>query len=279
LETERGIATRPQDKAEYEELLEAVKKLRDKLSLLFFARDKLFFHVCGNIEALYMIKIGALEYKLYELECKVMRIKRKIELIQTRLNRQEGVILTEIEAQLDAEYARYADKLRTLMNSLHNALRRRDAIELSKEEAVELKSLYRKIIKSLHPDLNPNVSEKQKKFFVNAAIAYKNADLPALKTIWTLLADDLPSDEDNFEDSAGLEELRLRRNCLKNQCDEMLRSIKTIRSSFPYNQRAFLRDERKMAVRAGELNDRIEKYREAYSEYEGKLNAILGRTG
>ena len=42
----------------------------------------------------YMLSLGHLEYKEYELHCAILRLKRKIELIQTKKNRQEKVIIS-----------------------------------------------------------------------------------------------------------------------------------------------------------------------------------------
>lgn len=260
---------------EYEELLEALKTLREKLSLLFLGRDELLSQECKNIEAEYMIKIGALEYKSFELECRVRRIQRKIELIRAKLNRGEGVVLTEIEARLDAEYAEYAEKLRVLTRALDDAFLRRNAKALSLKATMELKRLYRQIVKCLHPDLNPRVGEQEKKWFTNAMETYKNGDLPAMKTLWLLLADNVSSDENAFEECDSLEEMRARRDFLQNRHDALIQEIKTIKSSFPYNQKDFLRDEEKVAARAEELNGLAERHRQAYSEYERKLNAIL----
>ena len=43
----------------------------------------------------YMLALGAIEYKLFETQCKMLRLKRKIELIQAKLNRQEKPDISE----------------------------------------------------------------------------------------------------------------------------------------------------------------------------------------
>lgn len=263
---------------EYQALLEALTALRENLSLLFLERDALLSHTCKNIEAEYMIKIGALEYKNFELECRVRRIKRKIELIRAKLNRGEGVILTEIEARLDVEYAEYAEKLQALTSALDDAFLRRNAKPLPLKDMMELKKLYRQIVKQLHPDLNPRVGENERKWFANAACAHKNGDLPAMKTIWLLLAENISSDENSLEEGDSLEEMRGRRDFLQNRYDTLIQEIKTIKSSFPYNQKDFLRDEAKVAARVDELHGLAEQYRTTYAEYERKLNETLTST-
>lgn len=82
---------------EYLKLLEEIKQLKEDLASLYEERDELIYHICKNIETEYMSKIGVLEYKLYEFQCKILRIKRKIELYQQKINRQEKIDDSEIE--------------------------------------------------------------------------------------------------------------------------------------------------------------------------------------
>ena len=82
---------------EYEKLYNEVKKLQQEITDLLETRDELRYHICENIENAYILKIGILENKVYEFQCKILRIKRKIELIQAKINRQEIVFLVEID--------------------------------------------------------------------------------------------------------------------------------------------------------------------------------------
>jgi hypothetical protein len=99
-----------------------------------------------------------------------------------------------------------------------------------------------------------------------------------MKTIWLLLAENISSDENSLEEGDTLEEMRGRRDFLQNRYDTLIQEIKTIKSSFPYNQKDFLRDEAKVAARVDELNGLAEQYRTTYAEYERKLNETLTST-
>lgn len=74
---------------DFEKLKNEVEKIRTELSMLLLERDELQFVICRNIETAYMLKLGGLEYKAYEAQCTALRLKRKIELIQAKKNRQE----------------------------------------------------------------------------------------------------------------------------------------------------------------------------------------------
>ena len=167
----------------FEKLKSEVEKMRTELSMLLLERDELQFVICKNIETEYMLKLGSIEYKAYEAQCAALRLKRKIELIQAKKNRQEKVIISAIEETLDNEFAEYQKQLNEQIDKMNDALKRSKAEVLSDEDNKELKKLYRKIVKALHPDINPDVSEAQVQLFDNAVSAYKSGDLGTLRII------------------------------------------------------------------------------------------------
>ena len=81
---------------DYEKLKAEVDKLRAEISMLIYQRDELALVECKNLEMEYMLALGDLEYKAYELNCLVLRLKRKAEMIRARINRQEKIILSDI---------------------------------------------------------------------------------------------------------------------------------------------------------------------------------------
>ena len=168
---------------DFEKLKSEVEKMRTELSMLLLERDELQFVICKNIETEYMLKLGSIEYKAYEAQCAALRLKRKIELIQAKKNRQEKVIISTIEETLDNEFAEYQKQLDEQIDKMNDALKRSKAEVLSDEDNKELKKLYRKIVKALHPDINPDVSQAQVQLFDNAVSAYKNGDLGTLRII------------------------------------------------------------------------------------------------
>jgi len=135
---------------DFQKLKEEVEKLRIELSMLVLERDELRLVECKNIEMIYMLELGKLEYKVFEAQCVFLRLKRKVELIQAKKNRQEKIVLKQIEDVLDAEFAEFQKKLDEQINKINAAIERSRFDVLSDEEARELKKLYRRIIKALH---------------------------------------------------------------------------------------------------------------------------------
>ena len=258
---------------EYYALQEEIKKLRENLSQLFLRRDELVCHVCPNVQADYMLKVGAFEYKLYELDCMTARLRRKLELLRAALNRQESVDLTWIEQQLDIEFDAYNQELLRRMKDLDDALKQNEKDFLSEKDSVELKKLYRLLIKRLHPDVCHDRTEEQSRLFEHACAAYKNGDLATMRTIAMLLEKDIDFDEKYSP--LDLEKLRADVDILRKRCDKIAYEIKEIENSFPYDQIEFLRDDDRVAAYVREINEQIEVRKEVCSCYEQMIREIM----
>lgn len=63
---------------EYLKLIEEVKQLKKDIANLYEEKDELVYHICKIIEMEYITNIGVSEYKLYEFQCKVLRLKNRV---------------------------------------------------------------------------------------------------------------------------------------------------------------------------------------------------------
>lgn len=258
---------------EYAKLIEEIKQLKEDIASLYEERDELIYHVCKNIETDYMSRIGFLEYKLFEFQWEILRIKRKIELYQMKINRQEKPIEKEIEKQLDEEYKEYDEKLNRMSEELNEALERKNYGVLSEEDSLELKRIYRKLIKKLHPDLNEEYNEKDKTLLLQVKKAYENGDLETLRNLEILVSD--ISENENIE-IGEIDELRKSKEKYELIVKDLLKDIKKIKESFPYNQKEFLKSDILVNKKKDELKNEIDMCKEIYSELEEILKQIKG---
>ena len=259
---------------EYEKLIAEISEQKSQISVLLSERDEHRYHTCKNIEAEYMIKIGSLEYKAFEFYCKTLRIKRKIELIRAKLNRQEPVVLPLIEKQLDKEYAEYEQTLQDKLDTINEAMHRAGLTELSDEDSELLKKLYRQIVKKLHPDLNPDITESELDLFRSAVAAYENADLTIIKSI-AIVVDEITPGVNDFSLYDGLIELKAKKEQYLESQAGILAQIESIKKAFPYDQIDFLKDETAVKLLRNELQMEIEEERKAYQKYEAELKTML----
>ena len=257
---------------DFEKLKNEVEKMRTELSMLLLERDELQFVICKNIETEYMLKLGSIEYKAYEAQCAALRLKRKIELIQAKKNRQEKVIVSAIEETLDSEFAEYQKQLNEQIDKMNDALKRSKAEVLSDEDNKKLKKLYRKIVKALHPDINPDVSETKVDLFDNAVQAYKNGDLNTLRIIGEMVGNS-PLPEQHKD---ALTQLNKEKERLQNLLKAIRDSIEQIKSEYPYTMKEIIEDEEQTEQKKKELENFLSQYNELISIYKAKIEEMIG---
>lgn len=248
-----------------------IEKLRTEISMLLLERDELRLVICKNIETAYMLALGGLEYKAFELNCSVLRLKRKIDLIQAKKNRQEKVELSSIEKILDKEFAQYQQQLDEQINKMNEALDHSMKRILNDEETKEIKKLYRSVVKALHPDLHPDVTPAQLQLFQNAVQAYEDGDLNSLRIIAEMVTE--PVIPEQTEDALSLlvkDKERLAK------CLEQIRvQISAIKLQYPYTMKDLIEDPEQIAEKRAELEQTIVELKEVYDYYAARLKEML----
>lgn len=256
---------------DFQKLKEEVDKLRIELSMLVLEKDELCLVECKNIEMIYMLELGSLEYKAFEAQCVFLRLKRKAELIQAKKNRQEKIVLSQIENTLDDEFAEFQKKLDDQVKRMNTAIERSHYDVLSDEETKELKKLYRRIVKTLHPDINLNLTQAQLDMFNNAVNAYENGDLSTLRIINEMITE--PILPDYHMDAIA--QLVKEKERLIDLIKTVKEKIEKIKSEFPYTVKELINDPKKIAVRKTELKSIIYQYEEAIAAYKSHIAEML----
>jgi len=257
---------------EYDDLLSLIQKLETELSELVYDRDRLLYHICPKLQTEYMLSVGKLEYAVFEYQCKILRTKRKIDIIQAFLNREQPYNIAEIEIQLDREYRKYTGKLLEKQKEIESARLKNSSYgkPLTEEETTELKKLYTLIVKKLHPDINPNTTEDQHNQFVDAVNAYKNANLSELRIIYLLLEKTTVTETVN-----SIDKLITKKELLLNEKKYLFDEIQKIKETFPYSVKDLLQDKEKLQHKIDELSKLLTEYKEQYDNIENRLQSML----
>ena len=124
--------------------------------------------------------------------------------------------------------------------------------------------MYRIIVKKLHPDINPFVTEHEKDLFVKAQAAYDLYDLTTLNTILLSLGVN-----DSSADVAPID-LKAQVATLEEHVSKLKDLIASLEMQFPFNYRFELADDAWVTAEQQQLEDdmavlAIEKKK--YSEY------------
>jgi len=239
--------------------------LREEVVHLLSEAHDLVHTVKPNLMAIYQTKVGIWELKQFKLQCQAARLKRKVELIQACLNQGRWPDLEAIEAQLEEEFRAWEHKIRMESQRLAAAEERLCHL-LSSEDDFELKKLYYRLVKKLHPDLNTELTEEQRRLWLRVQDAYEAGDIDELKAL-TLLADKNPP---TLSSVNSLERLTAEQQTLDKQIQRLLKEIETIESRPPLTMRSELFDD-------GWVQNRCETIQTTITELQQRCNGLNER--
>lgn len=145
-----------------------------------------------------------------------------------------------------------------------------------KSRSDEIKALYRKIVKALHPDANPNQPKEEKEMYLEAVTAYNEGDLDKLRKIAAMIDSGSFDESGNIiNDEENLESLREIIEYLKAGIESLENEIYNIKNSFPYTMKEFLSDEKAVADRKLELLNILKETSEIVVELENRMDEML----
>ena len=250
-------------------LREEIARLRASLTALLLQKDDLLLIQCKRIEAAYLRRFGALELKVYECWCDCLRAKRKAKMIRACRNRRAEANLEEIETALDEDLAQYREELTNRFRRVEGVMERREGPGLSQRGQKELKELYRKAVKALHPDLHPQEEQEQAKTLDQAMRAYRAGDIETLRTICDSLE---PTPE---VAASTLDELRAEAKRLKAGIRAFDEQLEDIKSKYPYSARIYLEDEEQGRARETEQKKQLRELQDRTARYETEIFKML----
>ncbi len=256
---------------EFVELKNDVEKLQIELSMLILERDELRYIEAENIKNSYMLQLGSLEYKVFEASCACRRLKRKMALLQVKINRQETIDMSEIENILDREFAVYQKMLDEKMEAVNRAIEYEHADVMTEADVKQLKKMYRMVIKALHPDVNTDITEAEKRLFLHAVFAYKKGDLKTLKLISEMISEPvLPKAGSDAMLALSREKKRLLALLQDIEVD-----MARIRSSYPFTLLPILENDALCHAREAELKEKLCSFQDAIDYYRSKINDMV----
>ena len=264
------MATQLVQSPEVKEKKNRIAALRAELADLFEQREFMVSQERDHLLARYTKLIGELQYEEYALKVAVQKLKRKSELIQAKRNRGEEVNLHTIEQQVETEFVEHQQQLQQQLDQMAAATAFLNAPTLTEDAAAELKSIYRVLVKRLHPDWNENLTEQEQELFVRAQTAYKMADLQELRNILLVL------NKVNSIDSLKETNLDEEITKLEKSREDLQLKIVQLNESFPFTYRERLNDFAWVKTKQEKIQGRIKKLKEEKLTWEGYLTSQLG---
>ena len=226
--------------------------LRQELLRLFLEEQELLHIVRPNLIRLYQITIGAWELRLLEADAGVRRLRRKIELVGSRLRTGEAVRPDEIDRQLDAEFAEWQQRIRTQAEAVAAAKRNLENL-MSDGDAEEFRKLYRSLVEKLHPDLAGEQGPQAELFWGRLQDAYLRHDAGELRAL-TLLAKGIFAPE-KPADSVPM--LLAEQGRLKSHIEKSMQKFASMKARPPFTLEKSLGDSAWVEQRRNELDAEV----------------------
>lgn len=277
---------------EAESLRIEIMRLRSEVLDLTAERDRLKYRVCPAILADYNRRIGQLELEIMEAVLRVRKLRRMIEVLQAARNRGEDPDYEEAVRTADSEYRAYEQEVHEKAEEYRNASAGRTygqadsdgnqdtengeeedqqgADKYDREDKEELGALYRRIMKELHPDVNPDITPEELDLLHQAMEAYKNGDIETLRKIAAIL--DGRSIEDKVIEE--IDQLRRIRDDLAFLKESLLAEIEDIKTSFPYTLKDFLNNKEAVRKKQEELRETLARWQEQEKVLQERLDQL-----
>ena len=248
-----------------EQLLEQYNLLRTEYIKLLNDKDVLLNWGKPQLEALYSTRIGIHQIERLQMQLRIQAMKRKIELVQGAINRNEPFDVNEIELQVGEELARAELNIMQLAVEIEKAKTLLTNLDTPQRSA-ELRTLFKQLAKQLHPDANPGLTAEQTEIWHLVKQAYETGDLEKLKALQVVYEKEI-NNLQAAELSLTKEELSLRNESLKEGVRILNEEIKNIKSVFPFTIEQQIKDEDWVQTEVVQIKKDIA----ALTEYEKEL--------
>lgn len=250
-----------------------MKRLREELERLILEEDNLIYIECENIRAKYIREFGSKEYKILKLSLSYQKLRRKIEILQAKLNRKETIsrdFLNRLDRDIEKEFQKYMEELNAKLEEINWAADRFGLDKITGQELIDFKKKYKELVKKLHPDLNPAIDPKLLEIFYKVVDAYKNGWSEIIDLYYELivLADDYNTEDDRLNYKAEI-------GRLKEKIEKIKTSIADIKNSYPYIYKDLLDSQQETQNHKKELDDLIENYKRSNQYLEERLKEII----
>lgn len=219
----------------------------------------------------YNLVFGDCFYRRYQLLFECERLRRQIELYQYYLNREEKINRQEAEQTLKKEVQEYEKKLQKILEEYQNAQEFAQLPLLSSADVKEIKRIYLKIAKAVHPDLNPHFAEAEKDLWLKTLNAYKNNDLHCLQECEFIFDYYL---KPAVTEITELEAINEQIASFRRKIEEYQDRINLLCNTFPYNQKELLNNAALISEKINEVDQDIELFQERLEILEQRLREI-----
>ena len=236
---------------------------------LLLERDQLRKEA-GQVWTVYMRLFGQLLTRIYEEKLACIERKKAIAYCQQAINRGGQVEREALKAYLDGEMRAYHDRLAAMLKDYEAC---KTAGKSTAYEATRARTLYRRLAKRLHPDLNPATEQHQalRALWQRVMTAYGHNDVKTLAELEVLAEKALRE--------LGTGGIRVEVPDIGEKMAGLQEEIEGIRSTEPWILKALVTSEEAVRNKTLALEEELENCRRYRAELDGVLQAMLDEGG
>ena len=215
-------------------------------------------------ERAYVREFGDMILDIFRKKIECIRKKKTIEYCQAVVNHGRSIDEKQLQEYLRKEMEFFQKQLEAMIDDTANA---KNSALVSEVDLLMIKRIYRRLVKLVHPDINPLTAETPElaELWQRIQVAYKCNDKKGMLELEILTTSVL--------EQLGIGTIEIEIPNIEEKIAEIEDEIVTIRETDPYQYKYLLEDpnafDEKKADLAQELKD--------YEEYEGQLETILKR--
>ena len=216
----------------------------------------------------YIREFGTLTSKAFQLQIECIRQKKAITLCQAAINKGERPDLDSINNKLETQMQAYYDELSEMVTK--NRLYKKISF-IPEINYMKIKKIYHKLVKMLHPDLNPHTNNIPAliDLWDRTVTAYRANDLDELEEILVLAKKAI--------EKAGLGEIEIDIPNIDEKIAELEEKISYIVRNDPYRYKDILNDPIAIEEKKDEIRKEIRKYKKYKKELDKTLDEMLGK--
>ena len=232
------------------ELIRSTHTNYDEYESLLLERDQAQKEA-GQIWTCYIQTFGKLIADVYEEKIECIKCRKTIDFYQRALNHGGIVDQDAMQEYLDREMALYYVNLKRMQDDYQKC---KNAGTSTSYEVQRSRTLYRRLAKLIHPDINPETDRQEvlKELWQRILTTYGHNDIKALSELEVLVRKALKD--------LGKEEIKIDIPDISERIDALKKEILDITHTEPYTYRELLENddavEKKKTALQGKEKDR-----------------------
>lgn len=211
----------------------------------------------------YIRRFGELILKVFEKKIDCIRKKKTIEYCQMMTNHGKKVDAAALQEYLRQELEEFMIQLAEMTENVAAA---ENATTISAADILEIRKIYRRLVKLIHPDINPKTAQSKElsELWNRLTAAYRCNSLKEMRETEVLIMKVLEQD--------GMDETEIFIENIDEKIEALESEIEEIMSTDPYTYGDLLTSEEKCAEKKVQLEEELKTYEE-YSEQLEKIIA------